>query len=187
MKRFGFKTFFISAMFVAFGAVGAQAGPPLCNGAANGILDGDEQCETGPCCTAKCELVSAATVCRAAANATCDIAETCGTQSPAVEAACPADVVVTDGTTCSDGLFCTINDSCSAGTCGGDVNTCDDGEACTADSCSENKNKCEYSNAANGTSCDDGSACTTDETCTGGVCGGGNAVVCTDDNACTDD
>ena len=45
-----------------------------------------------------------------------------------------------DGALCDDTDFCTVNDTCSGGTCGGDTRTCDDGVACTDDgTCSENK------------------------------------------------
>jgi len=39
----------------------------------------------------------------------------------------------------------------------------------------------------NGEFCSDGSACTYDEACTSGVCGGGKLVNCNDANLCTDD
>lgn len=52
--------------------------------------------------------------------------------------------VKTDGTSCEDGLFCTENDYCSAGTClSGTSKTCDDGEECTTDSCNEDLDDCE--------------------------------------------
>jgi len=39
---------------------------------------------------------------------------------------------------CEDGLFCTVDDSCSQGQClGGPVMACDDGDACTDDTCDE--------------------------------------------------
>ena len=41
----------------------------------------------------------------------------------------------TDGTLCSDGNECTMNDSCQGGTCVGQVVSCDDGLSCTTDSC----------------------------------------------------
>ncbi|MFN2426118.1 MAG: dockerin type I domain-containing protein [Candidatus Binatia bacterium] len=190
MKTFGFRTLLISGLFVAMQAVHAapaQAGPPLCNGAPNGIIDGNEQCETGPCCTKKCELVSADTVCRPSANGTCDPAETCGEQEPSAEAACPVDVVAADGTSCDDGQFCTVDDVCTAGSCAGVTNTCDDANDCTADTCNEQRNLCQHNDADDGTSCEDGSACTTGDTCDNGECEGGEAVVCSDDNLCTTD
>jgi len=191
VNTFGLRTLLISGLFVAMQAlqaVPAHAGPPLCNGAPNGIIDGDEQCETGPCCTAKCELKSAATVCRPSADGTCDPAESCGEQAPAVDAACPADVVAADGTSCDDGDFCNVDEVCTGGVCGGGApNTCDDANDCTEDSCNEGADSCRYTKARNGSSCEDGSACTSDDTCGNGVCLGGTPTVCEDDNSCTDD
>src|SRR5690242_15822444 len=111
-----FRTLFAASLILTVQAGSAQAAASLCNGAPNGIIDGNEQCETGPCCTAKCELKGADTVCRAAAG-TCDVAETCGDQAPAVDAACPADAVADDGAACDDGLFCTVDETCDAGVC----------------------------------------------------------------------
>ncbi|MFN2377891.1 MAG: hypothetical protein ABR538_15255, partial [Candidatus Binatia bacterium] len=187
MKMMGIKTLLLAGVFVALQAASAQAGPSLCNGAPNGIIDGNEQCEIGACCTAKCELLPAATVCRQG-NGQCDPAETCGEQTPASVADCPADVVTPNGGACQDGLFCTVDETCTDGVCGGGVpNTCDDENSCTTDTCKEANDTCQHANASNGTPCDDGSLCTTGDTCTSGVCAGGPAVTCNDDNACTDD
>lgn len=190
MKTFGFKSLLIAGLFVAVSAMApasAHAGPSLCNGAPNGILDGDEQCETGACCTVKCELKSAGTVCRPSADGTCDVAETCGELAPVAEAACPADVVSENGTSCDDGLFCTIDDVCTDGVCTGPANPCDDGGVCSTGTCNEKRNRCEVETADDGTPCDDGNACTSDDTCSAGACEGGTATVCEDENACTDD
>ncbi|HXC52792.1 MAG TPA: hypothetical protein VN634_18045 [Candidatus Limnocylindrales bacterium] len=189
MKTFGWKSFLVGGLFVltqAVGAMPAHAAPSLCNGPANGILDGDEQCETGPCCTSKCELKTADTVCRASTDAVCDPAETCGEQTAALDAACPADTFADEGTSCDDGSFCTATDACAAGACVGSGSPCDDDDSCTSDSCDEKKNSCSHDAAADGTSCDDGLACTTDDACSAGECTG-TAVVCDDGNACTDD
>lgn len=48
-----------------------------------------------------------------------------------------------DGTSCDDGQFCTVNDACQAGVCtGGPARSCDDGESCTTDSCNELSGSC---------------------------------------------
>ena len=52
---------------------------------------------------------------------------------------------------------------------------CDDGNPCTDDACDPAVG-CVYTNNTN--ACDDGSACTRTDVCSGGVCVGGNAVVC---------
>jgi hypothetical protein len=95
---------------------------------------------------------------------------------------------VADGTTCNDGLFCSVMDACTAGSCGGSARDCSDGNVCTADSCDEGVDLC-INNAAvlNGSVCDDGAYCTVGETCTSGVCGGAMARNCADTNVCTVD
>ena len=63
--------------------------------------------------------------------------------------ACPADDKEPDGTTCDDGMSCTIDDQCTAGVCGGNSMTCgngtmegacgelcDDGNTVSGDGCS---------------------------------------------------
>ena len=189
MKTFGWKPFLIGTLIVAaqaVAAVPAHAAPNLCNGPANGIIDGDEQCETGPCCTNKCELESADTVCRESSDGVCDPEEVCGEQTSALEAACPADVFAADGTECDDDLFCTADDVCTAGECTGSGDPCDDGDSCTTGTCNEQRNQCTQENAADGTACDDGSLCTTGDVCEAGECAG-TAPDCDDDNPCTDD
>jgi len=84
---------------------------------------------------------------------------------------------------CDDGDFCTINDSCSAGTCSGSAISCDDGNVCTNDSC-DSLSGC--INTPNSAACDDGDACTSDDFCSAGSCSG-SAINCDDANLCTDD
>jgi hypothetical protein len=48
-----------------------------------------------------------------------------------------------DGTSCDDGLWCTVNDVCSSGVCGGGARNCDDGLWCTiSDRCDEENDRC---------------------------------------------
>lgn len=48
-----------------------------------------------------------------------------------------------NGTSCDDGLYCNIGETCQAGKCaGGTAQNCDDGELCTNDSCDENSKSC---------------------------------------------
>ncbi len=92
-----------------------------------------------------------------------------------------------DGTSCDDGLFCNVNETCQAGVCtGGFAYYCDDLNTCTADSCNEETDSCEYSPVTDGTSCNDGQFCTIDDVCTSGVCGGTERD-CSDGVACTAD
>jgi len=86
---------------------------------------------------------------------------------------------------CDDGNACTKEDACGIGKCQPGVPVdCSDGNLCTDDSCDPAKG-CLHSN--NKAPCDDANACTGSEFCSGGVCGGGIAVVCNDNNGCTDD
>ncbi|MFQ5478578.1 MAG: hypothetical protein ACE5E4_08180 [Candidatus Binatia bacterium] len=86
---------------------------------------------------------------------------------------------------CEDGSACTLNDSCSGGSCiGGAPPVCDDGNVCTDDSCVPASG---CLNAPNVVPCDDGDACTTSDTCAAGTCVGGAPPNCDDGNPCTDD
>ena len=49
-----------------------------------------------------------------------------------------------DGTSCDDGLYCNVGETCQAGTCtGGAARDCGDQESCTVDACNEDLDKCE--------------------------------------------
>jgi hypothetical protein len=68
---------------------------------------------------------------------------------------------------------------------------CDDGNDCTTDgcgatACSAPASSCTGSFVPNGDPCNDGDACTTPDLCIGGGCSGA-AVLCNDNNPCTDD
>lgn len=95
-----------------------------------------------------------------------------------------------DGTSCDDGLFCTISDTCSGGVCGGAPNPCaPPGDVCLVGSCNENLSMCTSVPGNNGGACNDGNLCSAGETCSNGVCGGGGpanqGVACNDGNSCT--
>lgn len=50
-----------------------------------------------------------------------------------------------DGTSCNDGLFCNVGETCQSGVCsGGSPRVCNDGISCTSDSCNENTGACDY-------------------------------------------
>jgi len=93
-----------------------------------------------------------------------------------------------DGTSCDDGLYCNVGETCQSGVCtGGATRDCDDFDICTTDSCNEATDSCEHSPAAaDGTLCDDGLYCTVNDVCTSGMCGG-EARDCSDVVACTID
>jgi hypothetical protein len=94
-----------------------------------------------------------------------------------------------DGTSCDDGLFCTVSDACSGGFCSGTPNLCNGGQSCLLGSCNEQNDSCGSVPAANGSACDDGNACTNGEKCNNAVCGSGVPAnpsgACNDGDACT--
>ncbi len=86
---------------------------------------------------------------------------------------------------CDDNNACTSDDACTEGKCIGTKVVCDDNNTCTIDGCDAIKG-CVH-NEQTGPACDDGDACTTKDICNKGVCTGGPALDCNDDNLCTDD
>ena len=85
---------------------------------------------------------------------------------------------------CNDGNGCTENDKCSGGTCtGGDTPDCDDGNQCTDDVCVAAVDCVHFDN---NDPCNDQNACTANEVCFAGACGGGGPILCEDNDPCTD-
>ncbi len=114
---------------------------------------------------------------------------TCGAGVCDPQIGCVA-MPLNDGTGCSDGLYCTINDVCTGGVCQGVPNTCAaPGDVCKIGSCNEANDTCVAVNGNDGGACDDGNSCTTGEKCAAGICGGGlpanNGGACDDGDACT--
>ena len=91
-----------------------------------------------------------------------------------------------NGTSCSDGNGCTLNDSCQSGVCQGATPVvCNAPDAChTAGTCSPDTGFCSNPTAPNGTACSDGNGCTQTDTCQAGACTGTNPVVCVVTDAC---
>ena len=94
-----------------------------------------------------------------------------------------------EGGACDDGLFCTVSDACSGGTCaGGAARDCSAaGDACNDGACNDVADACEAVPVPEGAACDDGLFCNSGETCTGGSCNGGAATDCDDGVGCTAD
>jgi subtilisin-like proprotein convertase family protein len=149
------------------------------NSAGGTICDDGAYCTVGETCTAGACGGGSSLDCTDGNECTTDV---CNETSDD----CDHPAVV-DGTPCADGEFCTINDNCSGGVCGGAANPCDDGNACTNDVCDEIGDGCVSTPVTDGTPCDDQAWCTIGETCTTGVCGGGIARSCSDGNPCTTD
>ncbi|HVY32684.1 MAG TPA: hypothetical protein VHB79_39380 [Polyangiaceae bacterium] len=96
---------------------------------------------------------------------------------------------VEDGVKCDDADACTQLDTCQAGACvGSEPKTCDASDQChVAGKCDPESGECSDEQAADdGTPCDDAQACTSNDVCTKGTCGG-EAVVCDDGLACSKD
>ncbi len=153
----------------------------LIEAAAEGsACDDGDACTSGSACSMGSCVGGMAITCADDDNPctapTCDAATGCGLSN------------VADGTACEDGSACTTSTTCSAGTCGGGsaVECPDDENPCTAPLCNPASGECGFANVADGIGCDDVDPCTAATTCTAGVCGGGDAVVCADDgNPCT--
>lgn len=96
----------------------------------------------------------------------------------------------TEGSPCSDGLFCTATDQCDGrGQCRGWGDTCvgaGDGDADCSETCDEATDTCEAPDL-DGTPCSDGLACTVGERCLEGACQPSGLTSCDDFNPCTDE
>lgn len=146
------------------------------------------QCDDGDPCTV--DSVCSGGTCSggkpvdcSALNGTCTLG-VCDPQLGCVQQPAP------DGTACNDGLYCIINEVCVNGQCMGQPNTCAaPGDVCLVGSCNEAQDKCTAVPGPNGIQCNDNNACTSNETCTNGVCGGGAPAnqggACDDKNDCT--
>src|SRR2546425_3142763 len=147
----------------------------------NGFLDPGEQCDDGntldgDCCSSTCQFEPAGAPCASPTPCltatTCDGAGVCGGATPTMAA-------------CNDGSACTTADTCAGGVCvGGPALNCNDGNVCTDDACNPATG---CVNTPNTAPCADGNACTTADTCAGGVCVGGPALNRHDANVRTAD
>lgn len=92
-----------------------------------------------------------------------------------------------DGAACVDGLYCTVNDQCESGSCGGEPRDCNAvGDQCSDGVCDEDGDVCVGPPKAEGTSCNDGNACTVPDVCdgAGGCAGPPDTVTCLDHFTC---
>lgn len=106
------------------------------------------------------------------------------------------DCSMTDpnGSSCNDGAFCTVTDTCTAGVCGGTGNPCSafvgDADTDCSESCNEGADNC-TSNDPNGSSCNNATFCDGVDTCNGGVCSTHSGNPCSanigdNDNDCSE-
>ena len=96
---------------------------------------------------------------------------------------------LSNGTTCNDGAFCTINDSCQSGSCvgGGSQNCSHLNDQCNQGICNESLDQCTRQPSNEGNNCDDGLFCSVDEVCSQGNCSNATLRDCSDPLSCTAD
>ena len=94
-----------------------------------------------------------------------------------------------NGSVCSDGDPCTLNDTCQSGICAaGAPVVCSPSDSChDAGTCDSGTGGCSNPVKPDGASCSDGNACTSGDSCEGGTCQPGGAISCNDGNVCTSD
>ena len=109
----------------------------------------------------------------------CAIDADCDDGNPCTDGTCDggtgACVFVNNQIGCDDGFACTGNDQCTDGVCLGgalDHGQCDDGNVCTDDVCDAAVG---CTTMANSNPCNDGLACTANDVCADGTCGGADS------------
>ena len=128
-------------------------------------------CTTGDICNGSGTCNGGGNPCSAnVGDADSDCTESCNEGTDTCTANDP------NASACSDGLFCTVTDTCNNGVCGGAGNPCTvnvgDLDSDCSESCNEGTNNC-TSNDLNGSTCSDGLFCTLDDACNNaGVCVG---------------
>ena len=171
-----------------------------CVGGAAPVCDDENPCTDDSCdsevgCvnapnTEPCDDGDACTTADTCADSACvgGAAPVCADENPCTDDSCDSELGCVNAPNtgpCDDGDACTTADTCAEGACvGGAAPICVDENPCTDDSCVPDTG-CLYT--PNTAPCDDLDACTTQDTCADGVCVGGAAPVCTDENPCTDD
>jgi hypothetical protein len=132
----------------------AQGGGGAGGGAPDGGLDASVPDAGGPCVgPADCVALSDGCNLGACVNGAC-------VRQPANEFGA-----------CDDGLFCTENEACTNGVCGGGTpRVCASGDACHIGLCDEATKGCSIVAGNDGAGCDDGDPCTGVAVCAGGLC-----------------
>jgi|CXWL01.1.fsa_nt_gi hypothetical protein len=139
----------------------------ICNNDAD--CDDSNPCTVGHACVDGACVPGASVDCSSAGNqcaaASCDPSGGVGN--------CDGLTPVQNGTSCDDGLYCTVIDSCQAGNCGGTARDCSAlGDQCYVAVCNEESDTCQTLPLGGETMCDDGDECTVGDACEAGVCHG---------------
>ena len=142
-------------------------------------------CDDGNLCT-QSETCQAG-LCVGASPIVCTAQDQChvvGTCNPATGVC--SDPAKPDGTGCDDGSLCTESDTCQAGACvGASPVICTAHSDChVAGTCDPSTGMCSNPTKADGAACDDEDRCTLEDSCFGGLCFGGNPVVCAAQDQC---
>lgn len=131
----------------------------------------DTACDDGLFCTVGDVCVEG--LCTGTAPNDCGLGGSeCTTVVCDEEAGACSEIPANEGSSCDDGLFCTVNDVCVEGVCLSDeMNDCGlDGSQCTAIACDEETKSCDEVPANEGSTCDDGLFCTVNDVCEKGEC-----------------
>lgn len=144
----------------------------------------DESCNDGLACTAMDHCEGGACV---GEPTDCSFLDDFCVAAACVEA--EGGCVITerpDGTSCDDGSFCTVDDECQDGVCGGAARDCDGvADGCNTASCDDGASACVPVARGDGADCEDGVTCTAGDACDDGSCVGGPPPACDDSDACT--
>jgi hypothetical protein len=108
-----------------------------CNDPTNTTCNPADTCDGAGSCVIR--IASAGTPCGSSSNTDCDDPDTCNGLGACLANQSP------DNTPCSDGLFCTDNERCTSGMCGGGTpHNCADLLTCTTDICDEANDECDH-------------------------------------------
>lgn len=149
------------------------------NGSAGGCPSGQAKC--GQTCVDISSDVANCGACGRVCPASTD---------PCKVAVCQAGVcgfsAGNEGASCNDGNKCMQGDTCRGGVCtGGTQVVCTALDQChDVGTCDPATGQCTNPDKLDGTPCNDGNACKVNDTCQGGVCTGGDPVVCLNFNPC---
>ena len=90
-----------------------------------------------------------------------------------------------NGSACDDGLYCTLTDTCTSGTCSGTSSPCAgaDGDGDCTETCDETANDCNGDDP-DGSACTDGLFCTEPDACSSGTCTGAALDCSASDTSC---